>query len=365
MARRVYLVAGARPNFPKVAPLWLEMSRRPDAFEPLLVHTGQHYDRKMSDIFWEQLELPPPHRALGVGSGSQAEQTARTMVAFEKALLEDKPDLVVVVGDVTPTMACSVDCAKLVIPVAHVKAGLRSCDRRMPEEINRLLTDVVCDLLLTTSRQAGDNLRAEGIPEERIHFVGNVMIDSLRRLEPKADASDVLKRHGLETKGYALVTIHRASNTDDDDVLRGLLEALGRIQKQIPIVFPIHPRTVNAVARIGRSDALSRMVNLKQIGPAGYVDFLCLQKNARLVLTDSGGVQEETTVFGTPCLTMRENTERPETVEVGTNRLVGLDPDAIVMGVEEVLEGAVTGSVPELWDGRAAGRCVDVFSTFL
>lgn len=355
------LVAGARPNFPKIAPLWLAMRERPGAFEPILVHTGQHYDRQMSDVLWEDLGLPDPDYALGIGSGSHAYQTGRTMEAFEKVLQSDRPDLVVVVGDATPAMACAVTCAKEWMPVAHVEAGLRSRDRKMPEEINRIVTDTVSNLLLTTSREASANLKAEGVSDERIHFVGNVMIDSLRRLEPKADASDVLTRHGLEPKGYALVTIHRASNTDDDAVLVGLLTALDAVQKQVPVVFPVHPRTAKAVERIGRLPKLDGMTNLTRIEPTGYIDFLALQKNARLVLTDSGGIQEETTVFGVPCLTMRKNTERPETVEIGTNRLVGVDPDAIVKAVEDALAGSVVGEIPEFWDGHAAKRCVEVF----
>lgn len=361
MAKRAMLVAGARPNFPKIAPLWLAMRERPGAFEPILVHTGQHYDRQMSDVLWEDLGLPDPDYALGIGSGSHAYQTGRTMEAFEKVLQSDRPDLVVVVGDATPAMACAVTCAKEWMPVAHVEAGLRSRDRKMPEEINRIVTDTVSNLLLTTSREASANLKAEGVSDERIHFVGNVMIDSLRRLEPKADASDVLTRHGLEPKGYALVTIHRASNTDDDAVLVGLLTALDAVQKQVPVVFPVHPRTAKAVERIGRLPKLDGMTNLTRIEPTGYIDFLALQKNARLVLTDSGGIQEETTVFGVPCLTMRKNTERPETVEIGTNRLVGVDPDAIVKAVEDALAGSVVGEIPEFWDGHAAKRCVEVF----
>ena len=359
---KIVLVVAARPNFMKVAPIWRELTKAPDAFEPVLVHTGQHYDVRMSDVFFQELGLPEPHRHLEVGSGSHAVQTARVMMAFEEVLLEERPDLVVVVGDVNSTVACAIDAAKLLIPVAHVEAGLRSRDRTMPEEVNRVLTDAISDLLLTPSEDANRNLRGEGVADDKICFVGNVMIDSLRLLEERADASDIVASLGLEAGRYALVTLHRPSNVDDRETFRGILSALDHIQGRIPVVFPAHPRTEKTIDRFGLRDRISRMPGLKLIDPVGYLDFLKLQKHAALVLTDSGGIQEETTVLGVPCLTLRENTERPVTVEVGTNTVVGVDPDRIAAEADAVLGGRYkAGRIPALWDGRAAGRIVAAF----
>lgn len=359
---KIVLVVAARPNFMKVAPILSALMKYPDEFEPVLVHTGQHYDVRMSDVFFRDLGLPDPHRHLGVGSGSHAVQTAGVMTAFEPVLLEERPDMVVVVGDVNSTMACAIDAAKLGIPVAHVEAGLRSRDRSMPEEVNRLVTDAISDLLLTPSADADENLRAEGVPPERIFRVGNVMIDTLRRLEVQAEASEVLAQAGVDAGGYALTTLHRPSNVDDAAVFRGLLEALDWVQQRLPVVFPIHPRTRKTIAQFGFEAWVNGMAGVKLIEPVGYLDFLKLQKHAQLVLTDSGGVQEETTALGVPCLTLRENTERPVTVDVGSNTLVGMDPARIVATATEVLEGRYKRShVPEFWDGNAAGRVVEVF----
>lgn len=359
--RDIIIVVSARPNFMKVAPILSHLKAMPDVFRPLLVHTGQHYDVQMSDVFFRELGLPKPDYHLGVGSGTDAEQTAGVMVAFEEVLLKTMPDLVVVVGDVTPTMACSINAVKLWVPVAHVEAGLRSGDRRMPEEINRIVTDAISSFFFTPSPDGDANLIRAGVVPERIFCVGNVMIDSLCRLEPLADGSDVVERLGVEEKGYALLTMHRVSNVDQQDVLKGILNAVEQIQRELPIVFPLHPRTRKRIAAFGLEGMVGGMKNLKVTEPVGYFDILKLQKAARLVLTDSGGIQEETTALGVPCLTLRENTERPVTIEVGTNTLVGVDPKAIVETTQRVLKGDYKqGRVPDLWDGHAAERIVGV-----
>lgn len=359
---KIILVVGARPNFMKIAPIWQACIRHTNRFEPILVHTEQHYDDKMSKIFFEDLALPTPHYQLGVGSGSQAVQTANVMLAFEPVVDDEKPDLVVVVGDVNSTVACAMVAAKLGVKVAHVEAGLRSRDRSMPEELNRLMTDAISDFLLTPSRDANENLLQEGVPESRIHFVGNVMIDSLRLLECKADASSVLDQVEVEVDQYAFVTLHRPSNVDDRATLEGILAALDHVQRQMPLVWPLHPRTAKMLDLFGMRDTVSNMKNVKLIDPVGYLDALKLQKCARLVLTDSGGLQEETTAFGVPCLTLRENTERPVTIREGTNTLVGVSPERIIDLVDQVLGGQYkTGRIPEGWDGQAAERMMEVF----
>lgn len=352
------MVAGARPNFMKVAPIYAEMRRRPDEFEPLIVHTGQHYDAAMSDAFFTDLGMPKPDVYLGVGSGSHAVQTARIMTEFEPVLLEYKPDWVLVVGDVNSTIACALVAVKLGVRVVHVEAGLRSRDRAMPEEINRILTDSISDLLLTTSQDADENLRAEGIPDEKIRFVGNVMIDSLLEHLKVAADSNVRKTLDVSEGEYAVCTLHRPSNVDDKQVFSGIIGSLIEISDHLPIIFPVHPRTRAKIDEFGLADDISAS-NIRLIDPLGYIDFMALYSGARLVLTDSGGLQEETTVLGIPCLTLRENTERPVTIELGTNILVGTDPETIKRSAIEVLAKVGTSAnakIPPLWDGKAAER---------
>lgn len=359
---KIILVVGARPNFMKVAPLWNRLAKAPDLFDPILVHTGQHYDDLMSEIFLRDLNLPRPHYELNVGSGSHAYQTAQIMMGFEEVLLLEKPDWVLVVGDVNSTLACAMDAAKLQIPVGHIEAGLRSWDRSMPEEINRLVVDAISDLLFAPSKQASENLRREGIEDHRIHFVGNVMIDSMMLLSPKADESRILDRHGLLIQEFVFLTLHRASNVDCADTLAGIVSALQALK--CPIVWPLHPRTRNRLSQFGFLRTLEMVDNVKLMDPVGYLDSLKLQKNAKFVMTDSGGLQEETTVLGVPCLTLRENTERPETINIGTNTLVGIRPERILAEAESILNGCYkSGCLPELWDGNAAERIVAVLKS--
>lgn len=357
---KVMLIAGARPNFMKVAPIYAEMKRRPGEFVPMIVHTGQHYDAAMSDAFFDDLGMPKPDIHLGVGSGSHAVQTAKIMTLFEPVVLEHKPDWVLVVGDVNSTIACALVCSKLGIKIAHVEAGLRSRDRAMPEEINRILTDSISDLLLTTSQDADENLRAEGVPSERIRFVGNVMIDSLLEHLKIAENSTIREDLGVSARNYAVMTLHRPSNVDDKATFGGLLEALIEIAQELPIVFPVHPRTRAKMEEFG-FDKLVAGSNIRLIEPLGYLDFMRLYSGARLVLTDSGGLQEETTVLGIPCLTLRENTERPVTIELGTNVLVGTDPQKIRREARASLASDTKRElrVPPLWDGKASGRICD------
>jgi len=359
---KVINVAGARPNFMKVAPLVAAMRRRPSEFQPILVHTGQHYDANMSDEFFRDLGLPAADIHLGVGSASHAAQTAAIMQAFEPVVLEEKPDWVIVVGDVNSTLACALVCAKLDIKVAHVEAGLRSRDRTMPEEINRLLTDRIADLLFTPSRDADANLIAEGISAERIRFVGNIMIDSLLSNLDRAKNSTIGTALGVDNKKYALLTLHRPSSVDDRAAFRRILEALEQIAQRLPIVFPAHPRARKMLAEYGLSEDVEKIDDLRLIEPLGYLDFLNLMRGARVVLTDSGGIQEETTVLGIPCVTLRDNTERPITVEMGTNTIVGTETASIVSATLAALEncsGRIEHSIPPLWDGRTADRILD------
>ena len=362
-ARRIRLVAvaGARPNFMKIAPLLRELHARP-SFEPRLVHTGQHYDAAMSDRFFEELGIAAPDVNLEVKSGSHAEQTAEVLRRIEPVLIEVRPDAVVVVGDVNSTLAASLAAVKLRIPVAHVEAGLRSFDRSMPEEINRRLTDAISDWLFTTERAAAENLEREGIPAERVHFVGNVMIDTLLAHLERARGLPTLEQLGLRPGGFAVLTLHRPSNVDDPARLRSLFAVLEEIHRDLPVVFPVHPRTSASIARL----LGGKPPRLQLCEPLGYLDFLRLMADARLVLTDSGGIQEETTALGVPCLTLRDNTERPVTVSQGTNTLVGSDPATIRAEVRKVFAtGGKRGRIPELWDGRAAGRIIDVLETEL
>ncbi|MBI2806386.1 MAG: UDP-N-acetylglucosamine 2-epimerase (non-hydrolyzing) [Planctomycetes bacterium] len=356
MPLKLMLVAGARPNFMKVAPLLWEIQRR-DNVDALLVHTGQHYDEKMSQQFFTELNIPRPDENLEVGSGSHAVQTAEVMKRFEPVLQSHKPDAVVVVGDVNSTLACALTAVKLGVPVAHVEAGLRSFDRSMPEEVNRILTDAISTWLFVSEPSGAANLRAENVPGERVHFAGNVMIDTLIACTARIAQSTVLDRLAVKPREYAVLTMHRPANVDRPEVFAGLMRAIARLQRELPFVFPVHPRTRQA---LGQGEALP---NLLFTEPLGYLDFMKLVGDARFVLTDSGGVQEETTYLGVPCLTMRENTERPVTVAQGTNRLVGLDPGKIVAEGLHALAGcSARHVVPELWDGQAARRILDVLT---
>src|SRR6267378_2045092 len=360
-------VVGARPNFMKMAPIIEAMNRRPERFRHLLVHTGQHYDDRMSKAFFLDLGMPKPNIDLEVGSGSHAEQTSRIMVEFEKVCLRESPDLVIVVGDVNSTMACAITAKKLGIKVAHVEAGLRSRDMSMPEEINRLCTDVLCDYLFTTDHFANENLLAEGIAPDKIFFVGNVMIDTLLKHRELARGLGLSAQWGLKPRGFATLTLHRPSNVDDPATLRGILDALSEIGKEIPIIFPIHPRTKKMVDQFGLGGHFSTTENprgLWMTDPLGYLEFLHLNMHAKLIITDSGGLQEEATVLGVPCITLRDNTERPITCEVGTNFIAGNDRDKILHHAFKLLNGdAPPGRVPEKWDGRAAERIVKVLGT--
>ena len=357
---KILNVVGARPNLMKIAPLVEEMQKHPDISQ-ILLHTGQHYDEKMSKIFFDELGIPKPDIYLGIGSGSHAQQTARVMTAFEKELLEHQPDAVVVVGDVNSTLACTITAAKLWIPVAHIEAGLRSFDRKMPEEINRIVTDALSDFLFITSRNAEKNLLREGISAKKIFFVGNVMIDTLMKHRARAEKLNTPEKFGLQRAQYALLTLHRPSNVDTPGVFAGILDALETIQNDLPILFPAHPRTINRLAKFGFSERVAAMSNLRIVEPLGYLEFLNLMMHAKLMLTDSGGIQEETTILGVPCLTLRENTERPVTITEGTNTLVGTNPSEIVSAVQTVLTGhGKTGRIPELWDGHAAERIVKI-----
>lgn len=359
---KILIIAGARPNFMKVAPIIKAINAHNAGcrdgevrLQYALVHTGQHYDRKMSDIFFEELGIPEPDINLGVGSGSHALQTASIMTRFEPVCLEQKPDWVVVVGDVNSTMACTLVCSKMGIKVAHVEAGLRSFDRTMPEEINRLVTDALADLLLTPSSDADENLKREGVPAAKIVLVGNVMIDALAANLAQARNSGVLEKLGLRKKAFVYVTLHRPSNVDDPANLRDIMAGLARLSSQLPVVFPMHPRTHKMLAQFGLAPAANG--GMKILEPVGYHDSICLTESARLVLTDSGGLQEESTYFKTPCLTLRPNTERPITITLGSNRLT--HSSRLAADFQEILAGQeALGQVPPLWDGKAAERIV-------
>ncbi len=355
---KLVAVVGARPNFMKIAPLMWEIEGRPE-ITAYLVHTGQHYDQGMSTLFFDQLRIPRPDINLEVGSGSHAVQTAEVMKRFEPVVQEQRPDVIVVVGDVNSTLACALTGVKLGAPVAHVEAGLRSFDRSMPEEINRVLTDAISQWLFVTERSGLVNLKREGVSDERVFFVGNVMIDTLLVCRARSEESRILEHLGLPDRGYAVLTLHRPANVDDPLVFDGLLTAVNRLQRELPIVFPVHPRTRKALN--GRLQG--SMPHLLLTDPLGYLDFLKLVAHSRLVLTDSGGLQEETTALGVPCLTLRTNTERPVTVEQGTNVLVGLDPNCIIeRGLQALATPPGRNRTPELWDGRAALRIIDILA---
>ncbi len=367
-------VVGARPNFMKIAPLMAAYQNFPE-IKPVLVHTGQHYEASMSHLFFDQLQIPRPDVNLEVGSGSHAVQTAEIMRRFEPVIQEHNPDLVLVVGDVNSTIACALVAAKLGVQVAHVEAGLRSFDRRMPEEINRMLTDTISDYLFVSEPSGLENLRKEGVAEEKVFFVGNVMIDTLIRHLQIAKQSQIINHLDLNDKDYAVITLHRPANVDDPAVLEKFIIALEKISRQLPIVFPAHPRTKNNLARYGllsRINQLDPQRGIKADGglwitePLGYLDFLRLMSSARVVLTDSGGIQEETTFLKVPCLTLRDNTERPITVETGTNILVGTDPEVIPGVFAQIMAGSkVESAIPPLWDGHAAERIVEILRTRL
>ncbi|MDJ0837713.1 MAG: UDP-N-acetylglucosamine 2-epimerase (non-hydrolyzing) [Acidobacteriota bacterium] len=353
---KIIHVVGARPNFMKVAPVMAALEGRAGVSQRL-VHTGQHYDANMSEVFFRQLGIPTPDINLEVGSSSHAVQTAQIMMRFEEVALKEKPDRVLVYGDINSTMASAVVCAKLGIPVDHVEAGLRSFDRGMPEEINRMITDRLADLLFTPSPDGDENLLKEGVPAERIHRIGNVMIDTLKRLLPKAERPDI---HGLD-EPYALVTLHRPSNVDDRETLLRIMDTLTRLSEDLRIIFPIHPRTRKRLADL---DATPDSPNLVLQEPLGYLQFLALQRDATLLITDSGGIQEETTWLGIPCLTVRENTERPVTITQGTNILIGTDMDLLEQEAGKILTGnGKKGTIPDLWDGRAGERIADVLTS--
>lgn len=356
---KLTIVAGARPNFMKIAPLIHEIehvkNNRAD-ISYRLVHTGQHYDPKLSHVFFSELGIPEPHVNLEVGSGTQAEQTAGIMIGFEKELLQHKTDLVIVVGDVTSTMACSIVAKKLNTKVAHIEAGIRSFDLEMPEEINRMLTDAIADYFFTTTEWANENLRKAGIPDDRIFLVGNIMIDTLLKNEPRFEKPELFSAHHLEEGNYMVMTLHRPSNVDDPTHLQNLLQAIIENSNGVPLIFPVHPRTKNTLEKINFN---SDKVILAE--PLSYLKFNYLVKNAKAVITDSGGIQEETTVMGVPCITMRNNTERPETVSIGSNILIGSSIDALKDSLGVLFKDQwKKGGIPQLWDGNTARRIVEV-----
>ncbi|HEX7860382.1 MAG TPA: UDP-N-acetylglucosamine 2-epimerase (non-hydrolyzing) [Verrucomicrobiae bacterium] len=358
MKTKILIVAGARPNFMKIAPLIKAVGRHNQAnpqkqVQAVLVHTGQHYDAKMSDVFFTELGIPAPDINLAVGSGSHAVQTANIMTAFEPVCLQEKPDWIVVVGDVNSTMGCTLVASKLGIKVAHLEAGLRSFDRTMPEEVNRLVTDCLADLLLTPSADGDENLLREGVPASKIKLVGNIMIDSLIENLPQARSSTILARHELKKKNFVYVTLHRPSNVDAPENLNAIMELFGKLAARIPIVFPMHPRTRKMLSQSGTT--FHEHPNFTILEPIGYHDSLCLTENARLVLTDSGGLQEESTYFRTPCLTLRPNTERPVTVTLGSNKLTTVK--TLWSDLDQLLNAEpVRGQIPPLWDGKTAER---------
>ena len=355
---KIINVVGARPNFIKAAPVVAALQHDPK-FDVRLIHTGQHYDKAMSEIFFKELNLPKPNLNLGVGTGSHAQLTSEIMVRFEKIVEEEKPALVIVFGDVNSTIATAIVCSKMGIPIAHVEAGLRSFDRTMPEEINRIVTDQLSSYLFVTEEAGMRNLNSEGISTERIFFVGNVMVDTLLKLRKKALQSSILQQLGLSPREYGVLTLHRPGNVDDKKSLQDVLHVISDVSRRLPVVFPCHPRTQEQI----RANKLD-VGGIRMIDSLGYLDFLCLMNHAKMVLTDSGGIQEETTVLGIPCLTLRENTERPVTIEHGTNVLVGRSREKIMNGTDKILEGGVVeGKTPRFWDGKSAHRIASILGS--
>ena len=366
--KRIACVVGARPNFMKVAPILHAMKKKPE-LQPLLIHTGQHYDKYLSDVFFDELGIDPPDISLGVGSGTHAQQTAAVMVAIEKVLIQanDKGepfDRMVVVGDVNSTAAAAIAAVKLHIPVAHVEAGLRSSDRRMPEEVNRVITDAICDMLLVSEPSGVENLKREGHLDQHIHLVGNVMIDTLLAQVERAKTMGTVEQYNLVKNQYGVITLHRPSNVDDPEVLRGLIDVLIDISSEMDFVFPIHPRTKARLEEFGLESRLNDCAGIRCLGPIGYLEFLNLTSQASVIVTDSGGLQEESTALGVPCLTMRENTERPITVDEGTSTLIGSSASDLHACLRKVIDGTYkTGKCPDLWDGSAADRIVDILAS--
>ena len=371
MAIDILCIVGARPNFMKIAPIMEAMSNPAINLDVQLLHTGQHYDQKMKDSFFDQLGIPEPDVDLGVGAGSHTEQTANIMLKFEKTLDELTPKAILVVGDVNSTIACALVAVKKNVPIIHVEAGLRSGDRKMPEEINRVLTDQISDILFTTEADAVDNLTQEGIAASKVHFTGNVMIDTLMnhadRAVPVADTVKKALNQSIWKDGqkFGLVTLHRPSNVDEKDCLTGLIDVLVEVNSNLPLIFPVHPRTSSKLEEFGLTKKLDE-AGIIRLPPAAYLEILGLMKDATMVLTDSGGIQEETTAFGTPCITLRESTERPVTVTEGTNTVVGTDPAKILsVALKTLATGGKTGRRPELWDGKAAVRIAEIIKKWL
>ncbi len=357
--KKIILVVGARPNFIKGAPLYRAFAKYQNRVTPLICHTGQHFDKKMSKIFFKELEMPEPDFYLGICRGSHAEQTAKIMIEFEKIAVNEKPDMLIVFGDVNSTMACSLVASKLNIPVSHVEAGLRSFDRKMPEEINRILTDVIADYLFVTERSGLQNLRKEGISDSRIFFTGNIMIDSVVHYMPKIDKSNVLNHLKINKFDYILATFHRPSNVDSKDYVSKLIDLLNILALRKKIVFPIHPRTYKNLERFNLLSKLNE--NIINTEPIGYINFLALIKNAQLIITDSGGIQEESTYLGIQCITLRDNTERPVTIDIGTNHLIGTDLNRALLVANEILDGNIkTGQIPKFWDGKTSSRITKI-----
>lgn len=359
----IALLAGARPNYMKIFPLWREIRETwSESFAPILIHTGQHYDPLMNDVFFQDLGMPRPDHFLGIGSDTHGRQTGRTMIALEELFEDSRPDLLVVVGDVNSTLAGALVAVKMGIPVAHVEAGLRSGDRTMPEETNRLATDAVADLLLTPSRDASRNLLQEGVASDKIHFVGNVMIDSLVQLLPQARDRGILQALGVESRNYVAVTLHRPSNVDQPETLLRIMKSLEEVSARHPVVFPLHPRTRKMLDSAGYRPSTAALM---LCAPLGYLDFLCLESQAALVITDSGGIQEETTFLGIPCLTLRPNTERPITLTQGTNRLLDPVRENLAAAAEKAICNRQPAPRIEYWDGTAAKRILAVLAVFL